>query len=689
MPVPLGVVVITGPIVDTSGVLPPASTDLRDAGAVALREGKVQKVNAAGDAWEDAALTDDERHQISLIPGIQAAIQDLVVEGEYTWADSTDGDIAFRIDAPPAPWLSSTLWTNEYTIDALDAGLNYLVLRIPIAGDVTEWQVERTRGTATHDYHGSGFRRIHKAETGHKFYASPNVDHKTGDVFQVQKGTKTGEITEYLGHVGGAAFTAPDGTGNLAATVDTIDELVSAVDDLTVGGGGGTSIAERTSIYLDAADVAQNTIHSGSFDEAIVAGYDLEFSFSNGGASGTPRAYVAMPSDEFLSLTAQATAPTTAAQAQGYNIRQIDVTGINTNALDTCFIWRGATDSDFYYDVWRGGNFRLQVFKNIQGGPTGATGPAGTGGGTVSTDGTIDGDGSPTDALGLADDAVTTAKIADDAVTTAKIATNAVHTAKINDDAVHTAKINDAAVTTAKLADDAVTTDKLADNAVHHDAIADNAVRPDNIQASAVTEDKIADGAVTVDKMDSGTAPDGDVATADGSGGVTFEAATGGGGGAGTVTTEAPVSGDGSAADPVTVENHAISHLKLSSAVAGVNQAAERIQEADGAGGMRWADKGGGGGGGADDGVADSLEVDITGQTLTVTVGRTVGADLEDTATIPDPVSIASLPTQDSPLDGSDLLGIWDSSDGQVEKVPLTVARNFMQDDLDASGSGR
>ena len=171
-----------------------------------------------------------------------------------------------------------------------------------------------------------------------------------------------------------------------------------------------------------------------------------------------------MPSDEFLRLTAQAAAPTTAAQAQGYNIRQIDVTGINTNALDTCYIWRGATDSDFYYDVWRGGNFRLQVFKNIQGGPTGARGPVGPagggGGGTVSTDGTIDGDGSAGDPLSLADDAVTTAKIA----------TNAVHTAKINDDAVHTAKINDAAVTTAKLADDAVTTDKLADNAVHHDA---------------------------------------------------------------------------------------------------------------------------------------------------------------------------------------------------------------------------
>ena len=98
----------------------------------------------------------------------------------------------------------------------------------------------------------------------------------------------------------------------------------------------------------------------------------------------------------------------------------------------------------------------------------------------------------------------------DGSVTTAKIAANAVHTNKINDDAV--------------------TADKLADNAVHHDSIADNAVRPDNIQASAVTTAKIAAGAVTVAKMDSGSATDGHVATADGSGGVAFEAPPAGGG---------------------------------------------------------------------------------------------------------------------------------------------------------------
>ena len=340
--------------------------------------------------------------------------------------------------------------------------------------------------------------------------------------------------------------------------------------------------------------VAQATTHSAAFDEAIVAGYDMEFVLFNGGAAGDRRGYARMTSDEFLLLTAQTAAPTDTSEAQGFLVRQPDLSGTSTspaNTVDIFNVWQGATATDFYYRAGRSGNFRLQVYKFIAGGPTGADGegvpaggtdtqilakasdtdydtewvaaPTGGGGGTVSTDATLDGDGSAGDPLSLADDAVTTAKIA----------VNAVHTNKINDSAVHTAKINDAAVTTDKLADDAV----------------------------------------TVDKMDSGSATDGHVATADGSGGVAFEAATGGGGGAGTVTTEAPVSGDGSAGDPVTIANQAIGHTKIGSSVGGVDQAAGRILEADGSGDMRWADKGGGcGGGGTDDQTAAEVDTDAT-----------------------------------------------------------------------------
>ena len=112
---------------------------------------------------------------------------------------------------------------------------------------------------------------------------------------------------------------------------------------------------------------------------------------------------------------------------------------------------------------------------------------------TVSTDATISGDGSTGDPLSLADGAVSTSKI--------------------EAAAVHTGKINDSAVTT----------DKIEDGAVHHAKIADNAVRPDNIQASAVT----------VAKMGSESAADGHVPTADGAGGVAWEAQSGGGGGGG------------------------------------------------------------------------------------------------------------------------------------------------------------
>ena len=41
-----------------------------------------------------------------------------------------------------------------------------------------------------------------------------------------------------------------------------------------------------------------------------------------------------------------------------------------------------------------------------------------------------------------------------------------------------------------------------------------------------------------------------------------------------------------------------------------------------------WVADTGGGGGGSDDGVADSVDLSLVGQELTVTIGRSVGADL-------------------------------------------------------------
>ena len=49
----------------------------------------------------------------------------------------------------------------------------------------------------------------------------------------------------------------------------------------------------------------------------------------------------------------------------------------------------------------------------------------------------------------------------------------------------------------------------------------------------------------------------------------------------------------------------------------------------------RWLAIGGGGSGGTEDGVADSLDLSVSGGALTMTLGRTVGADLTDTVTLP------------------------------------------------------
>ena len=181
-------------------------------------------------------------------------------------------------------------------------------------------------------------------------------------------------------------------------------------------------------------------------------------------------------------------------------------------------------------------NFGANLGVTITGTQADIAGQAGGGGGlsSVSSDATLDGDGTAADPLGVADEGVDTAQLAGNAVTQGKLAANS----------VHGAQIANSVVGTSELEDDAVTEAKVADSAIGHDQLASNSVRPDEIQANAVTHVKMADdsvdepelqdGAVTVAKMDSGTATDGHVATADGSGGVAYEAVTTGGAGSST-----------------------------------------------------------------------------------------------------------------------------------------------------------
>ncbi len=94
----------------------------------------------------------------------------------------------------------------------------------------------------------------------------------------------------------------------------------------------------------------------------------------------------------------------------------------------------------------------------------------------VAHDATLTGDGTPASPLGLANNAVTSAKIADGAVTSAKIADGQVGSTDLANNSVTNAKLVDTAVTTAKIADNAVTSAKIADGQVGNADLASGAV---------------------------------------------------------------------------------------------------------------------------------------------------------------------------------------------------------------------
>lgn len=96
---------------------------------------------------------------------------------------------------------------------------------------------------------------------------------------------------------------------------------------------------------------------------------------------------------------------------------------------------------------------------------------------------------------------VSQAGIADGAVTAAKIADGAVGTAALADAAVTYDKIKDKAVGSAKLADNGVSAKKIASNAVQERHIFDGSVTEGKIGYGAVTANKISDGAVTQSKL--------------------------------------------------------------------------------------------------------------------------------------------------------------------------------------------
>ncbi len=158
----------------------------------------------------------------------------------------------------------------------------------------------------------------------------------------------------------------------------------------------------------------------------------------------------------------------------------------------------------------------------------------------VATDATIDGDGTNAMPLGLADDAVTSAKILDGEVMTADLMDDAVTNEKLADDAVMSANIVDGQVMNADLAVDAVMSVNIMDGQVMTADLMDD----------AVTNAKLADDAVMVENIavNNVVGPvDGDFLSWDAVDGAMRWAGP-------TVFTTAPITGDGTSADPVTLD---------------------------------------------------------------------------------------------------------------------------------------
>ena len=111
------------------------------------------------------------------------------------------------------------------------------------------------------------------------------------------------------------------------------------------------------------------------------------------------------------------------------------------------------------------------------------------------------------------------------------------------------------------------------------------------------------------------------------------------------------------------IPNQEISHIKLGSSVGGINQAAGRIQEADGAGGMRWSNKGGGSG-------------DALSSAALPTPDSTNAYDVVDNfgqlyANIPE--TIGQSVTWTASGDGVDVSSLWGESSGTYRFRGITA----------------
>ena len=106
------------------------------------------------------------------------------------------------------------------------------------------------------------------------------------------------------------------------------------------------------------------------------------------------------------------------------------------------------------------------------------------------------------------------------------------------------------------------------------------------------------------------------------------------------------------------IPNQEIGHVKIGSSVGGSNQAAGRILEADGAGDVRWADKGGGGGGGSGEALS-SIDFPTPDSTNVYDIIDHLGQAYWNR-----PEVVGAAVTWSASVDGDDVSSLWGESNG-------------------------
>ena len=244
MPLPSGTTPHLGPVIDTSGALLTASAALRDAGAVSLRGGKIQRVNTAGNGWEE-------------VPGhvIGAAEPSTGLFEGMLWYDTTN---------------------EEYQVydgsDFVDIAAGFTLHTgngAPAAslGDSGDWYLR------THN--GQWYQKVNT--TWHGRFTPPALSDVDPLAFSTSPDAGTGLASSREDHIHvglvlgdlspeDVGTTASAGTSPMASRQDHVH-----IGDGTGGGGGGVSLSDDAPEDVGTASAGTGTeasrddhVHGGS-----------------------------------------------------------------------------------------------------------------------------------------------------------------------------------------------------------------------------------------------------------------------------------------------------------------------------------------------------------------------------------------------------------------------------------------